>query len=128
MGDLAEIIERLQRATGPDRELDARIQCAIQGFKFIAFDDSRGCDSIKYEGPSNALDLVYDYTGSFDAAWMLIPAGLYWHASEGKTRADEPLGAASIIAPVSLETIAEAEHASVVIALCIVALKARAAS
>jgi hypothetical protein len=62
---------------------------------------------------------------SLDDARKLIPSGLYWHAGEGKTRADEPLGAASIIAPGSLETIAEAEHTRVEVAMCIASLKAR---
>jgi hypothetical protein len=120
---MKDLIERLEKAIGPDRELD--FWCWWYG----ASTESRKTnpqpppedyvvDNLKHNGSPR-------FTGSFDAAKTLIPAGLYWHAGEGKTRADEPLGAASIIAPGTLETIAEAEHASVIIALCIAALASR---
>jgi hypothetical protein len=65
------------------------------------------------------------YTASLDHARGLLPRGYYWHAGEGKTRDDEPLGAASIIEPGSLETVSEAEHAHVEIAFCIACVETR---
>lgn len=125
MTSLSDLIERLEKATGADRELDALIY--IQKYPESADDPGpsigdHGWAFLRY---GVVRDDVPHYTGSFDAARELIPDGLYWHAGEGKTRDDEPLGAAEIIEPGSLKTIADAEHAKVEIALCIASLKAR---
>jgi hypothetical protein len=64
---LADLIERLKQATGPDRELDVAIHAAI-GRKFItAIDD----DGAEYK----ALRHVPRYTESTDAAKTLGPRG-----------------------------------------------------
>lgn len=105
---MQDLIERLEKATGPDREVDSLIA-----------DWQVGKQRISIGGDAR-------YTGSYDAARLLIPAGLFWLVSEGKTRPDEPLGGAQIRDPKSLEIITEAEHQSAIIALCIAGLKARA--
>lgn len=126
-----ELIARLQHAPGPDRELDARIECVRNGAEFVRYErwnDLAG--RLHYKSSASALVFETDsfpaFTRSFDHARMLVPDGMYWHAGEGRTRADEPLGAAGIIAPGTLDSIAEAEHATVEIAFCIAALKSRA--
>lgn len=136
-----DLIDRLEKATGPSTELNAMIAARlgimddfdptmfIVPVEYRVSDDGRhveGWTTVDGKSWRQASRKPRSFTGSFDDAKTMIPPGLYWHAGEGKTRADEPLGAASIIAPGSLETISEAEHASVIIAMCIAALKARA--
>lgn len=137
-----ELIARLEAATGPDQELDALIWCAVfaPADAYVARSKFNGAWCI-YQGTEmrdasmprlwegrglNAR--VKPVTGSFDAARTLVPDGFYWLVSEGRTRATEPLGGAQVFRPNYLvKPIAEAKHESVIIALCIAALKARAA-
>lgn len=135
-------IDRLVKAAGPCHECDAELAAIENGWQVVEHRDRDGVtmrrpDSstflLRYIEPENVPGFglcgggygTSAYTRLFDVARRLIPDGLYWHAGEGKTRDDEPLGAAAIIEPGSLETIAEAEHESVVIAMCIAAIKAR---
>lgn len=109
MADFAELIARLEKATGPDREIDNAI-----------------ADALGFEMPLTGSEgwPLY-YTGSIDAARTLVD-GFYWLASEGRTRDNEPLGGAQVFRKNYLvKPIAEAEHERVEIALCIAALKAR---
>ena len=84
MDDVRELIERLERASGPDRELDGEIACAI--FKTIGTDDD-----LIYRSPirrydqcapgtywlvsrsGRSLQTAPHYTGSIDAAMRLVP-------------------------------------------------------
>lgn len=122
-----EIIERLEKATGPDRQLGNDVLLAC-GWRL----EEEG------DGPDRRLfwsspDADYndgdqpDPTASLDAARLLV-SGFFWLAGEGKTRAGEPLGGAQIFRTTYLvKPIAEAEHDKVEIALCIAVLKAREA-
>lgn len=110
MSEIEGLIERLRKTTGPDRELDHAID-------FMILRTSRL--------PVALGRLAPRYSESIDAALRIVPAGLFWHIACGKTRPDEPLGAAQIVAPNSETVIAEAEHTTPVIALVIAALTAR---
>ncbi len=121
-----DLIERLQKATGPDRQLGNDILLAC-GWRI----EEEG------DGPDRRLfwsspDADYndgdqpDPTASLDAA-RIVASGFYWIASEGRTRDSEPLGGAQVFRKSYLvKPLAEAEHESVEIALCIAALTARA--
>lgn len=124
-----ELIERLKKATGPDdREL---ADAVLLAGGWTAEEVGDGPDRhVFWKSPSGDDDYwdgeQPNPLTSFDAARSLIPAGLFWLVSEGKTRPDEPLGGAQIRAPNdALDIIAEAEHPSAVIALTIAALQAR---
>lgn len=141
---MAGLIERLSKATGPSRELDAAIgaACAIVD----DFDPESLIGPIYYQGDDQGRIRIYAgkidpsvrhhkftrnarlFTSSIDAALTLIPAGLYWMAGLGKCSEDEPLGACAIYRDGNVDTpIAQAEGATVPIAIGAAALKAREA-
>lgn len=69
---MKELIERIERATGPDRELDIAILTTVLGYRDIHSDGTlfdRGND-----GYWNT-DTLPSPTGSFDAAMELVPDG-----------------------------------------------------
>lgn len=72
MPDYAELIERLEKATGPDRELDAIIMRAIYpelGDTMVT--DTGWCVGGDHDAPSKSRP----YTASVDAALTLVPDG-----------------------------------------------------
>ncbi len=79
MTELKALIERVERATGPDREIDARVWCAVQGYEFSAMKNEH---SFKYAPYRDALraSLLWGhqlvkgehYTSSLDAVIALI--------------------------------------------------------
>ena len=87
MSSLSELIERVENASGKDRELDAAIACAI--FKTIKTDDDliyrvpvRKCDDCAagtywhVSRSGRSLHTAPLYTGSIDAALTLVPEGM----------------------------------------------------
>jgi hypothetical protein len=80
----AELIEALRQATGPDRELDARIWLAVTPGA------TRKATTVNHHtGPyvidetrdaTGRLIIVPELTGSIDAALTLVPTGLYGFA------------------------------------------------
>lgn len=109
---MKKLIERLEKATGPDRQIDNAIEAAV--------------DFPKPTNPDDLPGYPPYFTASYDAARTLVPEGFYWLVSEGRSRDTEPLGGAQVFRPTYLvEPIAEAEHESAIIALCIAALRAR---
>lgn len=69
MRDISDLIARLEKATGPDRELDEAIvieapitKAFLRGNKFGGFE-------------------VLPYTASLDAALTLVPEGWQWQVS-----------------------------------------------
>ena len=130
-----ELIEKIKSAQSPSRELDREILFAVMpkartaifdGVKHVSTMTAANGDF--WFTPLKERDDCPHYTGSLDDAVELVPKDLYWHIGYGKTRDDEPLGAAQIISPESLETIAESEASTATLALCAVALRARALS
>jgi hypothetical protein len=75
---LLALAERCEQAAGPDRELDARIECAVQGITFrkllgpYAYRTSRG---------DIGLMNAKRYTAWIDAAVTLVPEGWGWAVS-----------------------------------------------
>jgi hypothetical protein len=122
---MMELIERLEKATGPDRELDLAIAIAVWGRPgvLVGRQDEPG-------GPIH--DHAYwEYTKSIDAALTLLPSDIWWLIGAGRVQANEPLYAVQLRkagAQLDDARIAEAEHdANAAIPVCIAALKVRAA-
>jgi hypothetical protein len=139
-----DIIERLERASGPDREIDLTIHLAVcpdgdiaqlmqyrrglDGKEGMAWDIYyNGC--IVFEKYNDSGQCIYNggvplphYTDSIDAALTLVPANHDWslHADNGEAIAG--------CMPSSEDgcDIADCPGATPAIALCIAALKARA--
>jgi hypothetical protein len=112
MGEMTDLIERLEKATGPDVDLDEAIAC------FLAPPHPR-------HGKPVGMIYAPKYTASIDAALTLVPKDLAW-------RVDVMTGLPGAIvcvpnAWVSHKT-APTHWAGTTpaIALCIAALKARA--
>lgn len=130
---MKDLIERLEKATEPDRYLDLAILNALRADGEWVFHDRHKmhviCNKYGNDAPGNPICSLERFTGSLDDARALVPEGFYWLVSEGRTRASEPLGGAQVFKPSYLvEPLSQAEHESAVIALCIAALKARAMS
>lgn len=103
---MSDLIARLEKATGPDRQLDNAIWFSLDQ---PLPDDPAGCP--------------LRYTASLDAALTLVPAGFYWSVlgsdHYGQAWVDKLDGRGTFKSGKS--------SAGPIIALCIAALKARAA-
>jgi hypothetical protein len=144
---MLDLIERLEKATGPDRELDAEIAaklklCSVANNPWIQ----------KWAGEWKAINglvhLIGDhgshgnfrpaaFTSSLDAALTLVPDGLEWQVS---TRAPKPHAGRAYIHNNEMQFSGggmarnprylgwEDTAATPILALCLAALCARAAS
>lgn len=74
---MKDLIERLEKATGPDRELDGAIWCAVNGYEFLMWDGAGCCYMAKRRGWI-AADHIKMFSASLDAALTLVPSGFYW--------------------------------------------------
>lgn len=115
-----DIIARLEKATGPDRELDGDISEAI-GFSPV--DYRRGeprWASMYWFQLSDRVDPwpCPPYTASIDAALTLVPEGADWNVGANPPSADIAHRAERWMTD-------ECFSATPAIALCIAALKAR---
>lgn len=102
--DMTDLIERLEKATGPDREIDHDIRKTVEGWH-----------------ENTRLTQVPLYTTSIDAALTLVPEGVHW-----QLRTSEVPGWFTSCWGDFGVTWAQYSAASPAIALCIAALKARA--
>lgn len=143
-----ELIERLEKATGPDRELDLAINLAVDPDSDISrlmqhrrgFDGKEGMAWDIHQGAvcfeqRNAVGRCHynggyplpAYTGSIDAALKLVPEGLAW-------RVDVMTGLPGAIVAVHNSWLSHKTAPccwtgkTPAMALCIAALKARNAS
>lgn len=128
---LSELIGRLEKSTGPDRELDCAIAYAVD-FKCEGTETTwrQLVDQIGMEyAVANATrfhsfwrEAIPQFTGSVDAALTLVPEGWNWQA-----QGNDVLGRVKPYAIMGLPGQAEADGmgASPAIALCIASLKAR---
>jgi len=107
MAEIAELIERLEKATGPDHGLDREIE-------------SYFWDSPHPQWKSDAG--LPRYTSSIDAALTLVPEG--WRTASVEERF---VGGEWLWSLKSCGVYAWGVHRCTAIALCIAALKARAA-
>jgi len=81
---LSSLIERLEKAEGPDRELDADIAAAVLGGE-IQWQTAMTGDALpvrKYPSKDHirgfGREPVQRYTSSIDAALTLVPEGFKW--------------------------------------------------
>lgn len=97
-GELLELAERCEAATGPDRELDAAIWCALNGLEYPeppyfqelphnrfhpelgAFEQGTRAGIMLQSYKDNAAI----YTASLDAAMTLVPEGWRWIMREAR--------------------------------------------
>lgn len=89
MTDLRELVERLEAAEGPSRELDAEIARAL-GWKDVGI-GPHAPQTVKWVRPdgSETFNRLPAYTASIDAALTLVPEGWEWTVgntyAEGRT-------------------------------------------
>lgn len=116
-----DLIARLKKTTGQDWKLDQEIFALAEGWSYPLV----GAAQQQFECATLAHGRT-NYTASIDAALTLVPKGLYWMAGFGKCREDEPLGGVAIFRPGNEDIPeAQAEAATVALAICIAALTAR---
>lgn len=85
MTDLSSLISRVEKATGPDRELDARIWAYFAGVKYVGhnvpYGDVHGRTQVEYTVPPKRTRMVTNFpqtphaepvTTSVDAAISLV--------------------------------------------------------
>lgn len=120
---MQDLIERLERATGPSRELDALVWDAViqDGRPLVEFTDGSWGKRDPFDGC--AFDTAAAYTESIDAALTLVPGGSqYWSLSHQDDWATNQQFRAAVSGHKPIR------GATPAIALCIAALRARAAS
>jgi hypothetical protein len=121
---MQDLIERLERAIGPDRELDARIHAAVSWAcrpeaTFAFYPASSSYDV--HLGDARATDQASEtYTETIDAALTLLPNGWRWHV-DCRPGAQCWHGLQSVF-----DDDGDSLAATPAIALCIAALRARA--
>lgn len=115
------LVERVEAATGPDRELDARIHYHVMGLDKVYSLDTFLASDISASHPKH-------YTSSLDAAMTLVPSGWsfsvgqnvhhkYWHGLVQRVANDG-----------EIESFAETSNHGAALALTSAALKARASN
>jgi len=82
MSDLSSLIERIEAATGGDRELDAEIWLTCtpgatrDKWSYVHKATGRECTVDETRDATDRLIIVPSYTTSIDAALTLLPEGL----------------------------------------------------
>lgn len=115
MSDLADIIARLEKATGPDRQLDRLIEETRPDVRRHIYQHMVD-DGYVLEANGVQAYLPPHYTASLDAALTLVPEGLPWLLMRRGNNTHQ--------AEVGDEW--QYQGATPALALCIAALKARA--
>lgn len=134
MSKYAELIARLGKATGPDRECDWAIAYELSNGKIGPYQEEYGKAPQGFEGPDTARAVYVEaiaqrtiyphYTASLDAAMTLVPEGASFEIDRRITDVGWPCTAR--VWPDGALTIGPLAFAnSPAIALCIAALKAR---
>jgi hypothetical protein len=100
MADLLALADRVEKAAGPDRELDFWIGTRIEGTRHTDEEIQADIDQLGIEG----MYIPAAYTASLDAAMTLVPEG--WFPSISKSPRDflndgEPDWGATITGPVT---------------------------
>lgn len=83
--DLAALIQRVEAAEGPSRELDAEIACFLRGYTIHADTDPKAGWFAYWLGEPEGSECVNcrewpAYTASLDAAASLVPSGCLYMA------------------------------------------------
>lgn len=108
MTDLSSLISRVEKATGPDRELDARIWAYFAGVKYVShnapYGDVHGRTQVEYTVPPMRTRVVTNLprtphaepvTTSVDAAISLaerVLPGWGWGITHGSEKAEDVQG------------------------------------
>ena len=111
------IIDKLERADGPDRELDCRIWCTLGPVPY---------DHAIQVVPDHSQWVAPTYTASIDAAMTLVPEG--WHTSnyhQGPSGGGHWWKLGYINDTMQHYVTAESRAATPALALCIAAVRAR---
>lgn len=110
---LRVLAESIRMTARPDRELDAEIWCAAQGFTLVRF--TSGLEGFVYSDPSRQAFRQCDTTPMLGASLDAITAfseivlpGVWWLVAKGRMREAEPIFGARLF--FGQEVIAEAEH------------------
>lgn len=130
---LLSLAERVEAASGPDRELDCLIAVAAAGYYMLppkweggpigyGYRDKEGTEIHPGHGGDQ---LVKRYTASIDAAMTLVDAEWFWRVGHDGEGADPGLFRADVGEPVSFGFV-RAVATTPALALCAAALKARA--
>ena len=118
---IQDLIERLEKATGPDRELDEDIAHAV-GVRSVMQWDHEACG-----GDGSFEHMFPRYTYSIDAALTLVPEGWEWRI-DGGYLPDRHYACVMNMGLVSEpQFTVDKTPSTPAIALCIAALKARQA-
>jgi hypothetical protein len=115
--DLLALAERVEQASGPDRELDAEIAAAtgaLYGPRHKTYIESRTIEYIE--------ESALRYTASLDAAMRLVPEDGFGSLIAGKW----PDGSTGFVAVVTKPSRAEAEARTPALALTAAALRTQA--
>ncbi len=130
MVEMDALIQRVEAATGPDRELDAMVRAAAERVSFVKM---IGKSAFRTSGGDRGLYDTPAYTASLDAAVSLVPSGCLLVAMSdiaadgmpgvclcSDTSASPPVEHWGI-------SIAANRQAALALALCAAALRARLA-
>lgn len=129
------LIEKLEKATGPDRELDAAIAVELFPIKYVvAIKNFRiGLVGIRNDEVQNGYGYISEcdapnFTSSIDAALTLVRDGAEWEIHFWPEGANIGGAIYRVLVWLNRDTDTRlGQHKSAAIALCIAALKARAA-
>lgn len=132
---MKDLIAELERATGPDRELDAKIWLAVTPGatrQSAPVNHPKGAYVIdETRDGSGRLIIVSPYTSSLDAAMTLVPEGYSAHLFKQFAAKEIAKPTARLFKHYAVDgdgDIDETEGATLAIAICLVALKAREAT
>jgi hypothetical protein len=123
--DLTGLIERVEKATGPDRYLDGAIWKALH--PQLADTNARDTAGWLVGGDHAQATRAPEITASLDAALALVEEklpGVYWHVARGKTRPDEPLFGAELVTTKGNQIAAVEHDHSAALALILALLRA----
>ena len=121
-----KLSERVDAATGPDRELDRDILIAMHPGSRAKGRDEAFIPEPSWE-PGSYSRCAPVYTTSLDAALMLVPSEAFWRLGHDGDGADPSEFRAQVIVPAlgGIDAHGIAIAATPALALCAAALKAR---
>lgn len=125
--ELDALIERVESATGPDRERAADV-CEALGFKVRRHPTRYGrrAAAWAYLAPDRRWHACEPILSSIDAALALMERflpGVFWLASKGRTREAEPLYACQLMFGTD-EVLADAEADTIALAIILATIRA----
>lgn len=136
MSEMMKLAEIVEKANGPDRELDARIWCVLNGKRYKSHWQAYQSEEtqVEYTEPgkrklftSNGGNHAKQWTGSLDAAMTLVPATcLFWCRELWDDQRKAGYAGINIYRDMTHVGETTAVAATPAQALCAAALKARA--